>query len=256
MRAELPSVGLSAMSLYLPALRVDLSRWCSWTGQSPEKVSAVVGESFRLPAPDESVYTMAATAVLRLIVEQGLDATEVGYLVLATESGNDNAVGAPIVKGMVNDALRSMGRAPLNRHAEAYEVKQACLAGVYALKSALRWATLDGAGAKAIVVSADIAEYERGSTGEPTQGAGAVAMLVERNPKLLELDLSLSVSASDYRGVDFRKPMRRYQVDGYAANTERTHDFPVFSGQYSTICYLDQTLWATQHLMAKLDASV
>ena len=103
MRANLPTVGLSAMSLYLPSLRVELSDWCEWTGQSPEKVSAVVGESFRLPAPDESVYTMAATAVLRLLVDQDLDASEIGYLVLATESGNDNAVGAPIVKGMVDD---------------------------------------------------------------------------------------------------------------------------------------------------------
>ena len=41
----------------------------------------------------------------------------------------------------------------------------------------------DGRNAKAIVVCADIALYAPGSSGEPTQGAGAVAMLVEANPR-------------------------------------------------------------------------
>ena len=70
---------------------------------------------------------------------------------------------------------------PLSRSCEVPELKHACLGGVYALKGALRFAALDGKGRKAIVVTADIAEYARGSTGEPTQGAGAVALLVERN---------------------------------------------------------------------------
>ena len=50
-------------------------------------------------------------------------------------------------------------------------------------------AAADGVGRQAIVVSADIAEYALGSTGEPTQGAGAVAMLVESEAKLLEVFL-------------------------------------------------------------------
>ena len=37
----------------------------------------------------------------------------------------------------------------------------------------------DGANRQAIVVSSDIAEYARGSSGESTQGAGAVALLLE-----------------------------------------------------------------------------
>ena len=75
---------------------------------------------------------------------------------------------------------------------------------MYALKNAIRYLRTDGAGRQAIVVCSDIAEYERGSTGEQTQGAGAVALLVEDNPKLFTADLDSSGSASDYRGPDFR----------------------------------------------------
>jgi len=105
------------------------------------------------------------------------------------------------------------------------------------------------------VVCADIAEYERGSSGEPTQGAGAVAMLVERDARLLRADLSCAGSASDYRGPDFRKPMGRHFRDGYATGAERFHDFPVFSGRYSTHAYLDEIAHAVDGMTARLGTS-
>jgi hypothetical protein len=31
-----PSVGISGMAVYLPPHRVDLERWCEWTGIDPD----------------------------------------------------------------------------------------------------------------------------------------------------------------------------------------------------------------------------
>src|SRR4051812_2026277 len=181
--------GVSAMSLYVPPFRVNLENWCDWTGNSWEKISAVVGRSFRVPGRHENVYTMAANAVLRLIRANDIDPRRIGFLGLGTESSTDNAAGAVIVRGMVDRALESFGLPRLSRTLEVPEFKHACLGGIYALKSALRYVAFDGSDRQAIVVSADVAEYERGSTGEQTQGAGAVAMLVERTPRLLAVDL-------------------------------------------------------------------
>jgi len=247
--------GVSAMSLYVPRLRVDLQKWCQWTGNNWDKVSAVVGRSFRVCARHENVYTMAAHAVLRLIQENDVDPRRVGFLGLGTESSTDNAAGAVIVRGMVDRALDSLQMPRLSRHLEVPEFKHACLGGVYALKSALRYAACDGKNELAIVVAADVAEYERGSTGEQTQGAGAVAMLVEANPKLFAVDLHHTGKASDYRGPDFRKPFARHFTKGYAPNTRRLSDFPVFSGKYSTLSYLDETVHAVEDMLEKLDVS-
>jgi hydroxymethylglutaryl-CoA synthase len=247
--------GVSAMSLYVPAFRVDLQDWCSWTENSWEKISAVVGRSFRVCGRHENVYTMAANAVLRLIRQNDIDPTRVGFLGLGTESSTDNAAGAVIVRGMVDRALESLGLPRLSRHLEVPEFKHACLGGVYALKSALRYAWSDGADQLAIVVSADVAEYERGSTGEQTQGAGAVAMLVERRPQLFGVDLKHAGSASDYRGPDFRKPFARHFTEGYAPKTQRLSDFPVFSGKYSTFSYLDETVHAVERMLSRLEVS-
>lgn len=252
-RTTLP--GVSGLSVYVPRLRVSLESWCEWTDTPWDKVKSVIGRSFRVVGQHENVYTMAANAVLRLIQKNAIDPRDVSWLGLGTESSTDNAVGAVIVRGMVDQALDKLGLPRLSRNLEVPEFKHACLGGMYALKSALRYVSSDGRGRKAIVVSSDVAEYERGSTGEQTQGAGAVAALVEAEPALFGVDLAHAGSASDYRGPDFRKPFARHFTEGYAARTRRPSDFPVFSGKYSTLSYLDETVHAVEHMLSRLGVS-
>jgi hydroxymethylglutaryl-CoA synthase len=247
----LPSIGISGFAAYLPRYRVRLADWCRWTGDSWDKVRAVVGSGFRMRGPDENAYTMAATAVLKLIREYDLDPARVGFLGLGTESSTDNSAGAVIVKGMVNRGLARLGLPPLPRACEVPEFKHACLGGVYALKAAARYLAVDGRDRQAIVVCADVAEYERATSGEPTQGAGAVAMLVEPKPRLLALELGLSGSASDYRGPDFRKPFLRF-MEQTPGDYAQPRDFPVFNGKYSTTCYVDEALAAMRDLFRRL----
>lgn len=249
------AAGISGMSLYVPVPRVPLEAWCAWTNNPWDKVKNVVGRSFRVPAAHENVYTMAANAVLRLIRQYDIDPRRIGFLGLGTESSTDNAAGAVIVRGMVDRGLEQLGLPRLSRQLEVPEFKHACLGGVYALKSALRYVSYDGVDRLAIVVSADVAEYERGSSGEQTQGAGAVAMLVERHPKMLAIDLSRAGSASDYRGPDFRKPFARHFLETYASRTKRLSDFPVFSGRYSTYAYLDETVQAVEAMLDRINVS-
>jgi hydroxymethylglutaryl-CoA synthase len=239
--------GISGFSLYVPPYRVQLDAWCEWNDEPWGKVQQVVGRSFRMRGPGQSVYTLAANAVWRLIRDYDIDPSRVGFLALGTESSSDNSAGAVIVKGMVNDALSANGMPLLARDCEVPEFKQACLAGVYGIKAALRYLGTDGADRQAIVVSADIAEYARGGSGEPTQGAGAVAVLLEGDARLLEVNLAGSGSDSDYRVADFRKPFARFR--GQAPRDDgQMQDLPVFNGRYSTNCYID----ATHHAMAAM----
>jgi hydroxymethylglutaryl-CoA synthase len=200
--------------------------------------------------PAQSIYTMAATAVLRLIERYDVDPARIGFLGLGTESSTDNSAGAIIVKGMLDDALNAKGLAPVSRNCEVPEIKHACLGGVYAMKNALRYLALEKGDRCAIVVSADIAEYARGSSGEPTQGAGAVAMLLERNPTMLAIDIEHIGTASSYRAVDFRKPVLRNIIRGKL--NCHYQDLPVFNGKYSTTCYLDETLHALNDMTQRM----
>ncbi len=244
------SIGISGLAAYVPPYRVWLEDWCDWTNGQWPKIREVVGRSFRVRGPNQSVYTMAANAVLRLIDQYEIDPNRVKFLGLGTESSTDNSAGAILVKGMVDEALIARGQPPISRSCEVPEFKHACLGGVYGMKGAIRHLALDGAGSQAIVVCADIAEYARGSSGEPTQGAGAVAMLLEEDPRLAVVDLIGSGSASDYRIMDFRKPMLRFCGQD-RSESHQVQDFPVFNGKYSTTCYVDETLHALQDMYEK-----
>jgi hydroxymethylglutaryl-CoA synthase len=251
-RIESPrNAGLSGLALYVPRPRVELGAFAQWTQTDPSKLTAVVGDAFRVPQPDEDAYTMAAAAVLRLIDDYQIDPATIGMLALGTESSLDNAVGAVTVRGMIDDALRSRGRAPLPRDIEVPEVKHACLGAMYAVKAAMRYCQTDGADRVAIVVASDVAQYERGSSGEPTQGAGAVAMLVEAEAKLLAIDLRTAGTSSDDRGWDFRKPVARHFMDAYPETSRGERDFPVFNGKYSTVCYVEAVVRALQSAHAR-----
>ena len=102
--------GISGLSLAVPRYRVRLDRWAEWVGARPDKVEAVVGRSFRVCAPDQSVYTMAADAVLDLIRRYDVDPRDVGFLGFGTESSTDNSAGAVIIKGMIDDALKAKSK--------------------------------------------------------------------------------------------------------------------------------------------------
>jgi len=93
------SIGISAFATSVPPYRVDLRQWCEWSNNSWDKTRAVIGESFRVPGVEQDVYTMAANAMVELIVRNDIDPRRIGYLALGTESSIDNATGAVIVRG-------------------------------------------------------------------------------------------------------------------------------------------------------------
>jgi hydroxymethylglutaryl-CoA synthase len=105
---------------------------------------------------------------------------------------------------------------------------------------------------KAVVVTTDFAKYDLNSTGEYTQGAGALAMLVTANPKIIAFENEWATST---KGVfDFFKPYRTISKEAITGNNENKEwfanleaeieihkDQPVFDGQYSNQCYMDRT---------------
>ena len=49
-------VGISGFAVYVPPYRVNLESWCRWTNNVWDKTRAVVGHSFRMRGPAQSVY--------------------------------------------------------------------------------------------------------------------------------------------------------------------------------------------------------
>src|SRR5262249_6809530 len=100
----------------------------------------------------------------------------------------------------------------------------ACYAGTAALMSAVDWVRAGGTRPRrALVIAADIARYAIGSPGEPTQGAGAGAMVIGREPWSLVLGAESGTEAGNV--YDFWRPLGRREA--------------LVDGKYSVECYLE-----------------
>lgn len=196
-------VGIDALSVYTPRYYLELAELAVVRGVPPEKYLTGIGqERMAVPAPGEDIVTMAANACLPLL--EGQDLNGIDMLLLATESGIDQSKAAAIY------VHRLLGLAP---HCQAFEFKQACYGSTAALQMALLQVARHPE-CQVLVVATDIARYGLGTAGEPTQGAGAVAMRIRAEPRLLAIEPDFACCTED--AMDFWRPNYRDEalVDG------------------------------------------
>ncbi len=223
------SVGIDALSFYAPAYALDLHVLAEVRGVAKEKFSAGLGQEVMAVAPpDEDAVTLGASAALPLIEAGGTDGIEL--LIFATETGVDQSKAASLfVHGLLD----------LPENCRTIEMKEACYAATAGLQLASDWVARHP-GKRALIIGSDIARYELRSPGEPTQGAGAVAMLVSENPRLLALDPEAGYHAEDV--MDFWRPNYRGEA--------------LVDGQYSTRVYLSTLLSAWDRYAAQSGRSL
>ena len=217
------STGLSAMSFYTPHRYVALDRLAEHHGVDPEKFSKGIGqEKIAMPGHDEDIVTMAAEAAKPIIDRYGFDGIDT--ILFATETGIDQSKAAGIY-------LQRLLNMPAN--IRNVELKQACYSATAALQFACAYVARKP-DRKVLVIASDVARYDRDSSGESTQGAGAVAMLVTANPTLLEIGTATGLFSEDI--MDFWRP-----------NDRRT---PLFDGKYSALRYLNALVEAWRDYQA------
>lgn len=197
------NVGIEALAFYCPRYYLDLKLLAQHRGVPFAKYYRGIGqEKMGVPAPDEDIVTMGANAAATVLSQ--LDQGSVESVIFATESGIDQSKAASIYLHRLLD---------LPPNCRAFEVKQACCSSTMALEMALAKVAIRPQ-AKILIVASDIAKYGLGSVGEPTQGAGAVAMIVSAEPKLLAIDPTFGSFTEDV--MDFWRPnyLEEALVDG------------------------------------------
>lgn len=202
------SVGIDDFSVYIPQLYLPIKTLADRRDIPYAKLNKGLGlEQMSVPDAREDAATMAANAVLDLIHKNDLDPTTIGRIYLGTESALDGAKPtATYVLEMLEDHFADVYGPECMVNCDVVDLTFACIGGVDALQNCLEWAAARD-DRRAIVVTSDQAKYEMQSSGEYTQGAGAVAMLVKQAPRLLAIDPDFGVATRPAH--DFFKPVRR-----------------------------------------------
>lgn len=196
-------VGIDAFAMYTSSYALDLDTLAAARGIDPEKYRKGLGQvTMSVPPPGEDIVTMAANAALQAL--QDIDTNEIELLLFATESGTDQSKAAGIyVHGLLG----------LPTRCRVVELKQACYSGTAALQLALPFLR-ENPDKKVLVIASDIARYGLNTTGESSQGCGAIAMVLAMNPRILALEPEYGVATDNV--MDFWRPnyMNEALVEG------------------------------------------
>jgi hydroxymethylglutaryl-CoA synthase len=216
--SQLPT-GIASIGLAFPSQALRMETLAPLRGVDPDKLRIGLGCREMAICPEGTdAASLASVAAARAIERWGGLANDIGLIVVGTETAKDMS------RPLSAYVAESLGLAGAVR---SYEVKHACFGGTVALRSALEW-RLSGAarGKAALVVAADVALYAPEDPGEATQGAGAVAMIVD-TPDLARVSLD-SYSWSE-PVFDFWRPVGeayprvdgKLSLDCYVRATER-----------------------------------
>ena len=242
-------VGIDAISFDVSKIHLPIKSLADKRNIEAEKLEKGLG-LLKMTIPDlhQDAVVFGANALTKLIIDNKINLSEIDRIYVGSESGVDNS--KPIASYLLALIEQKFGENSLE-HCDVVDLTFACIAGVDAMQNCIDFIRLNPT-KKAIVVTTDFAKYDLNSTGEYTQGAGALAMLLCANPKIIAFDSDFATST---KGVfDFFKPyhsVKKSEIFGHHKNSEwlgileseleiHKHQ-PVFDGQYSNQCYVDRT---------------
>jgi len=218
------AAGIDDIAIYIPRLYLDAGDFAKARGLDPEKLERGLGiGQMAIVDTNQDPACLAANACLRVMQKNKLTPDEIGRLYVATESAFDES---KAMNSYVIGMLEQVYGKDTFGHCGGIECKFACVSGSYALYDNTNWIRAGEAEGKyALVVVSDIAKYDLGSSGEVTQGAGAIAMLLNDDPRLLSFDPKVTAT-SIKNEYDFYRPFGK--------------ETPIVHGQYSNLLYLIQ----------------
>jgi hydroxymethylglutaryl-CoA synthase len=241
--------GIDAIAFDVAKLHLPIKTLANARNIDSEKLEKGLG-LLKMTLPDvyQDPVVFGANALTKLIQEHHIDLNEIARIYVGTESGIDNS--KPIASFLMALMEQKFGENCL-AECDTVDFTFACIGGVDALQNCLDFVRLHPT-KKAIVVTTDFAKYDLNSTGEYTQGAGALALLITSNPRIMVFENHWATST---KGVfDFFKPYRQLSKSEITGNDnndswlgileseiEIHKDQPVFDGQYSNQCYMDRT---------------
>jgi hydroxymethylglutaryl-CoA synthase len=248
-------VGIDSIAFDIPKIHLPIKTLAENRNIEPDKLIKGLGlHKMSFPDAYQDVVTFAANAVYKLIKQEELNPKDIARIYVGTESAIDSS--KPIASYITQLLEQQLGEGTF-RYCDTLDMTFACIGAVDALQTTLDFIRLNPT-KKAIVVATDCAKYDLNSTGEYTQGAGAIAMLITENPRVLAFSKEVGISA---QGVfDFFKP-RRYLSKNEILNTTENPEWfgileeeiafykeqPVFDGQYSNQCYINRISEAYAH---------
>ena len=206
------NIGIDSIGFYAPRFYLNLNDLAVIRNVDPNKYKkGLLLKEMRFPEVGEDIVSMGLKAGYNALLRGNINPKKIDAIFVGTETITY------AVKSVSNILAQLLG---ININSLTQDVYNACAAGTLAILNAI--ALIEGDVIKrALVIGADISSYNLESPGEPTQGAGAVAFVLSKNPRIATFSKKFGKISGNIN--DFYRPANesvpqvfgRYSVDSY-----------------------------------------
>ncbi len=215
-------IGIDSIGFHAPRYFVDIEELAEKRKVDPNKFrKGLLLKEMRLPEVDEDIISIGLKAGYNALIRGNVPPKEIDAVFVGTETVTY------AVKSVSNIFVELLGISP---NSITQDVYNACAAGTLAILNAIALIENDTV-SKALVINADISSYELGSPGEPTQGSGATAFVISRNPRVATFSKKfgkVSGNVNDFfrsaNEVNAQVPNGRYSQETYLNFQLRSYD--------------------------------
>ncbi|MGV9171642.1 MAG: hydroxymethylglutaryl-CoA synthase family protein [Promethearchaeia archaeon] len=217
-------IGIDSVGFYAPRYYISLEELAEQRDVDPEKYTkGLLSREMRLPGQGEDIITLGLKAGYYALQKGNIRPEEIDALFVGTETVTYAA------KSVANIFADYLG---ISKNSFTQDIYNACAGGTLAILNAIGLIE-KGVINKALVICADISSYKLNSPSEPTQGSGAIAMVICKNPRVAVFSKRFGRVSSNINDF-YRLP-----------NEENAKVF----GKYSVKAYLNFQLQAYDDLM-------
>lgn len=217
-------IGIDSIGFFAPRNFVKLDELAVKRNVDPAKYAkGLLSKEMRVPEVDEDIISLGLKAGYNALQRGRIDSKSIDALFVGTET---EVYAAKSISNIFAEMLN------ISPNSLTQDCFNACAGGTLAILNAIAMIEKKIVN-KALVISADISSYHLGSPGEPTQGSGAVGIVISKNPRVATFSKSfgrISGNVNDF----FRPP-----------NDKNASAF----GQYSQKTYIDFQLKAYDDLI-------
>jgi len=241
---DLLNVGIDSIGFYAPRFYIKLEELAKARKVSPSKYrEGLLLKELRFTDSNEDAISLGFHAARTALLRGNINPKEIDGVFVGTET---ETYAAKSISNIFTELLE------IPTNCLTQDILNACASGTLAILDAISLVEL-GVVTKALVIITDISTYEKNSKGEPTQGAGAVAMVISKNPRIASFSRSfgkVSGNVDDFfrpKGEKNAQVFSQYSVNSYLNLQMRAYedlekkigdinaDYFIFHGPYARL---------------------
>lgn len=220
-------IGIDAIGFAAPRYYLKLKDLAQKRNVDPEKYKkGLMSIEMRLAGVNEDIISLGLKAGYNAIIKGNISPKSIDAVFCGTETITY------AVKSVSNIYAELLG---IPRNCLTQDIYNACAGGTLAILNAIALIEKEII-KKALVISADISSYAINSPSEPTQGSGAIALVISKNPRIAKFSHKFGKVSGNVN--DFWRSANEINAKAF--------------GQYSVDTYLNFQLGAYDDLIKSI----